>query len=209
MLRSTCAHSEARTRSSRKQPQRADAAASAALNHFSEREGECRNASGEHDESECHDASRNQPDPSRSELPNQSEQPSLAELRANEPKRQDGERGPEPARRTELDEGPLVADTSLSTCVSGSDRSMLAIVGQHRGDAGICTTIASAVELRRNPLSRGSRRLPGLKPPRPATPMRHLPRAAMNAIRMNPGVRHQGLVASAPEARSPTVAGRS
>jgi hypothetical protein len=38
-----------------------------------EHEGECRDASGEHDESECRDASRNQPEPSRSELANQSE----------------------------------------------------------------------------------------------------------------------------------------
>ena len=45
----------------------------AALNQLSEREGECRDASGEHDESECRDASRNQPEPSRSELPSQTE----------------------------------------------------------------------------------------------------------------------------------------
>jgi hypothetical protein len=44
-----------------------------ALNQLSEREGECRDASDEHDESECRDASRNQPEPSRSELPSQSE----------------------------------------------------------------------------------------------------------------------------------------
>ena len=45
----------------------------AALSQLSEREGECRDASGEHDESECRDASRNQPEPSRSELPSQTE----------------------------------------------------------------------------------------------------------------------------------------
>jgi hypothetical protein len=45
----------------------------AALCQLIEREGECRDASGEHDESECRDASRNQPEPSRSELPSQSE----------------------------------------------------------------------------------------------------------------------------------------
>ena len=45
----------------------------AALSQLSEREGECRDASGEHDESKCRDASRNQPKPSRSELPSQSE----------------------------------------------------------------------------------------------------------------------------------------
>ena len=44
-----------------------------ALNQLSEREGECRDASDEHDESECRDASRNQPEPSRSELPSQTE----------------------------------------------------------------------------------------------------------------------------------------
>jgi hypothetical protein len=44
-----------------------------ALNQLSECEGECRDASGEHDESECRDASRNQPEPSRSELPSQIE----------------------------------------------------------------------------------------------------------------------------------------
>jgi hypothetical protein len=43
------------------------------LSQLSEREGECRDASGEHDESECHDASCNQPEPSRSELPSQTE----------------------------------------------------------------------------------------------------------------------------------------
>ena len=42
-------------------------------NQLSEREGECRDASGEHDESECRDASHNQPEPSRSELPSQTE----------------------------------------------------------------------------------------------------------------------------------------
>jgi hypothetical protein len=42
-------------------------------NQLGEREGECRDASGEHDESECRDASRNQPEPSRSELPSQIE----------------------------------------------------------------------------------------------------------------------------------------
>ena len=44
-----------------------------ALGQLTEREGECRDASGEHDESECRDASRNQPEPSRSELPSQTE----------------------------------------------------------------------------------------------------------------------------------------
>ena len=48
-------------------------AAIAASNQLSEREGECRDASGEHDESECRNASRNQPEPSRSELPSQTE----------------------------------------------------------------------------------------------------------------------------------------
>jgi len=48
-------------------------AAIAASNQLIEREGECRNASGEHDESECRNASRNQPEPARSELPSQSE----------------------------------------------------------------------------------------------------------------------------------------
>ena len=43
------------------------------LNQLSEREGECRDASGEHDESECRDASRDQPEPSRSELPSQTD----------------------------------------------------------------------------------------------------------------------------------------
>ena len=102
------------------------------LRQLSERKGECRDASDEHDESECRNASRNQPEPSRSESPSQGEHPSLAERGADEPKRQDGERGQEPARRTKLDERPLVADTSLSTCVSGSDLSMLAVVGENR-----------------------------------------------------------------------------
>ena len=44
-----------------------------ALNQLSEREGECRDASGEHDKSECRDAPRNQLEPSRSESPSQSE----------------------------------------------------------------------------------------------------------------------------------------
>jgi hypothetical protein len=43
------------------------------LSQLSEREGECRDASGEHDESERRDAPRNQPEPSRSESPSQSE----------------------------------------------------------------------------------------------------------------------------------------
>jgi hypothetical protein len=44
-----------------------------ASNQLSEREGDRRDASGEHDEGECRDAARNQPEPSRSELPSQSE----------------------------------------------------------------------------------------------------------------------------------------
>jgi hypothetical protein len=106
------------------------------LNKLGEREDECRDACGEHDESECRNASGDQPEPSRSELPSQSEQPSLSERGANEPKRQDGERGQEPARRTKLNEGPIVANTSLSTCPSGSDLSMLAIVGRYRVERG-------------------------------------------------------------------------
>lgn len=43
------------------------------LSQLSEREGECRDASGEHDESERRDAPGNQPEPSRSESPSQSE----------------------------------------------------------------------------------------------------------------------------------------
>jgi len=106
------------------------------LNKLGERKDECRDACGEHDESECRNASGDQPEPSRSELPSQSEQPSLSERGANEPKRQDGERGQEPARRTKLNEGPIVANTSLSTCPSGSDLSMLAIVGRYRVERG-------------------------------------------------------------------------
>ena len=117
-------------------PARNVTACSRGLTQLSEREGECRNASGEHDESERRDASRNQPEPSRSELPSQSEHPSLAERGANEPKRQDGERGQEPAGRTKLDERPLIADTSLPACVSGRDLSMPAVVGQYRVGRG-------------------------------------------------------------------------
>ena len=43
------------------------------LDQLTEREGECRDASGEHDESECREASRDQPEPSRSELPSQTD----------------------------------------------------------------------------------------------------------------------------------------
>jgi len=43
------------------------------LTQLIEHEGECRDASGEHDESERRDASRNQPELSRSELPSQGE----------------------------------------------------------------------------------------------------------------------------------------
>jgi hypothetical protein len=52
---------------------RVSALLAVALTQLSEREGECRDASGEHDESECRDASHNQPEPSGSEPPSQSE----------------------------------------------------------------------------------------------------------------------------------------
>jgi hypothetical protein len=74
--RSTCSgaarHARQGTQPSGTMEQRSLLGASG-LSQLIEHEDECRDASGEHDESECRDASRNQPDLSRSELPSQSE----------------------------------------------------------------------------------------------------------------------------------------